>query len=392
MTPLPVVHIITKLEFGGAQQVALDILSHIDRGRFSPHLITGRQGYLMEAAQGLGFPVHIAGSMEREIHPRLDAAAFREIRKIIRGIGGVAVVHTHSSKAGILGRWAAHREGVPVVVHTIHGYGITPLQSSLQRGMLKAVERMTSRVTTHLVAVSARTRQDGVGWGLFRPDQCSVIHCGFDLEPAFNAVPIRGRLSEEHGIPADVPLALMVACLKPQKAPHDFVGAADIVRRTFPRAHFMIAGDGQLRGAVEEEIRRRNLSGVVHLLGWREDVFDLMKSADVVVLTSLWEGLPLVIPQAHASGKPVVATSVDGSPEAVREGVDGYLCDPGDVESVADRIVRLFRDPERAARMGEAGLETARRFHRDTMVRKQEELYLRLLEEAGARPEEEDVP
>ena len=384
MRPLPLVHIITKLEFGGAQQVALDILAHVDRTRFTPHLITGQEGYLMETAKGLGFPVHIARRMEREINPLRDWAAFREIRMIIREIPDVAVVHTHSSKAGILGRWAAHREGVPVIVHTIHGFGITPLHSPLTRGMLKGAERMTSRVTTHLVAVSERTRQDGIRWGLFGPGQCSVIHCGFDLEPVRDARPMRDRLNEEQGIPNDAPLALMVACLKHQKAPLDFARAAERVHRALPGAHFMVAGDGDLRSALEEEIRRRGLSDVFHLLGWREDVFPLMKSADVVVLTSLWEGLPLVIPQAHASGKPMVATAVDGSPEAVEEGVDGFLCEPGDVGSIADRVIGLLRDPDLARRMGEAGLRSSGRFDRDLMVRRQEELYIRLLKGRGA--------
>ncbi len=384
MTPVPLVHIITKLEFGGAQQVALDILAHVDRARFTPHLITGQEGYLMEAARGLGFPVHIARNMEREIRPVKDLAAYREIRSILREISRVAVVHTHSSKAGILGRWAAHREGVPVIVHTIHGYGITPLQPGMVRGFLKTAERMTSRVTTHLIAVSQRTREDGIQWGLFGPDKSSVILCGFDLEPVHAAVPMRHQLESEHGIPADAPLALMVACLKHQKAPLDFARAAERVRLSHPEAHFMVAGDGELRSVLETEIRRLGLSDVFHLLGWREDVFGLMKSADVIVLTSLWEGLPLVIPQAHASGRPMVATAVDGSVEAVTEGVDGYLCDPGDLGCFADRIIRLFEDPDLARRMGEAGLQSARRFDRDIMVRKQEELYSELLQNRGA--------
>ncbi|MFV1957381.1 MAG: glycosyltransferase, partial [bacterium] len=324
MNTVRVVHIITKMELGGAQQVALDILSQMDRNRFTPVLITGPEGYLLDGAMSMGFEVYIAESMEREIRPINDFKAYKEIAGILSGIPETAIVHTHSSKAGILGRWAAVKTDVPVIIHTIHGFGVTPTQPLYMRYALRIAERLTSRISTHLVAVSESNRSDGIRWGVFRSDKCSVIYCGFGLEPIYAARPIREDLERSHGIPLRAPLVLMAACLKPQKAPLDYVRVAETVHGSRPDAHFMVAGDGELAGDMAREVKRAGLEGAFHLLGWRDDVFSLMKSSDVVILTSLWEGLPLVIPQAHAAGKPFIATSVDGSVEAITDGVDGF--------------------------------------------------------------------
>ncbi|MEE8320121.1 MAG: glycosyltransferase family 4 protein [bacterium] len=386
MNQIPVVHIITKMELGGAQQVALDILSQMDHHRFTPVLITGPEGYLLDEARSMGFEVHIAKSMEREIRPVRDFVAYREIREILSGIPEAAVVHTHSSKAGILGRWAAAKAGIPVIIHTIHGFGIPPTQPLYMRSVLRIAERLTSRISTHLVAVSESNRSDGVRWGIFGADKCSVIYCGFDLEPIYTALPIREDLESSHGIPLQAPLVLMVACLKPQKAPLDYVRVAETVHGSRPDAHFMVAGDGELAGEMVREVKRAGLEEKFHLLGWRNDVFSLMKSSDLVVLTSLWEGLPLVIPQAHAAGKPFIATSVDGSVEAIADGVNGFLCPPRESGAMADRILTILSDPDLAKRMGDEGKERAKLFNRERMVRMYEDLYSKLLDEKGVYP------
>jgi glycosyltransferase involved in cell wall biosynthesis len=158
------------------------------------------------------------------------------------------------------------------------------------------------------------------------------------------------------------------------------------VGKRVPEARFLLAGDGELKGDLKREIESRGVGKNVLLLGWREDVPALMKRSQVVVLTSLWEGLPRVIPQAMAAGRPMVANAVDGSTEAIRDGVDGYLCEPGDVDTMADRVCELLLDPEKAEAMGKAGKLAATEFDQDIMVRQQEELYEKLLTEKGLRP------
>jgi len=376
--------VITKLEFGGAQLNTLYTVASLDRERFEPVLITGPEGYLMEKAREMEINLRIAPSLDRPVRPMAEFRAYSELVSILRPWrDSPAVVHTHSSKAGILGRWAARKVRIPVIIHSIHGFGFTPGQGFVTNRLFKMAEKTTSRVTDHFIVVSRKNMDEGIALGLFPPERCTLIRSGFDLDEFRNAQPLRGETLAEMGIPKGAPLVLMVACLKSQKAPLDFVRVAARVNLQIPEARFLLAGDGDLRKDLENEVVRLGLKGVFSLLGWREDVPALMKSSRVVVLTSRWEGLPRVIPQARAAGRPVVATSVDGSAEAIRDGLDGFLCAPGDVEALADRVIWLLKDPERASAMGLKASETVGEWDQGTMVRKQEELYARLLEEKG---------
>ena len=382
MSRIPVVHVITKLEFGGAQQNTLYTVASLDRKRFEPVLMTGPGGYLMPEALDLGLDLRVVSNMERVLRPGVDAAAYREMGKLLEPYRGrPAIVHTHSSKAGILGRWAARKNRIPVIIHSIHGFGFTPAQSPPKRLLFQTAERFTSRITDHFIAVSEANRKDGARLGLFGPERCTVIRSGFNLDEFKEAETVEDKLRSELGAPPEAVFVLMVACLKPQKGPLDFVQVASLVRREVPEARFLLAGDGELKDALLREVHRLGLDDVFFPLGWREDVPGLMKSSRVVVLTSRWEGLPRVIPQAKAAARPVVATAVDGSVEAIREGVDGYLCSPGDVDSMAERVIRLLKDQDLACRMGREGNRVVDEWDQDQMVRKQEELYEQLLRE-----------
>lgn len=390
MRPIPVIHVITKLEFGGAQQNTLYTVQNLDRHMFRPILITGPGGHLMSEAEQMDTQLIVAKNLIREIKPLTDFKAYGEMTRILRSVTtGPAIVHTHSSKAGIVGRWAARRCRIPVIVHSIHGFGFTPSQSAAKRSLLKVAERKTSGITDHFIAVSHSNRQDGVKYGLFEEDRCTVIRSGFDLDQFRGAPSLDDTFYKEEGIADGSPIVLMVACLKPQKAPLDFVKVARLVHDVRPDAHFLLAGDGELKDDLLHEVERLGLSDNFHLLGWREDVPELMKASHVVALTSLWEGLPRVIPQARASGRPVVATAVDGSREAVREGEDGYLCAPGDVKAISERVLTLIDDPDLARKMGEAGSRTVDEFDCDAMVGEQEDLYRNLLEKKGITVSEE---
>jgi glycosyltransferase involved in cell wall biosynthesis len=177
-----------------------------------------------------------------------------------------------------------------------------------------------------------------------------------------------------------------VACLKRQKAPFDFVAAARAVRDRVPDACFLIVGDGALRRDVLRRISALGLQGVVRLLGWRRDVPAILAAADVFLLTSRWEGLPLAAVEAMLAGTPVVATAVDGTPEAVADGETGYLVPPGDPDAAADRVAQLLRHPGAAEQMGRAGPERARhRFRRRAMLEGTDALYRTYLRERRAK-------
>lgn len=386
MKRVPVIHTITKMEFGGAQQNTLYTVATLDRDRFEPVLITGPGGYLMDRARELDIDLKVARNMERPVSPARDLLAYRELVRLFRPYGkSPAIVHTHSSKAGILGRWAARKVGIPLIVHSIHGFGFTPGQNPVVNRLFRSAEQITSRITDHFIAVSQSNKEEGVRLGLFDRGKCTVIRSGFNLDEFRSSPPVEPGILDGLGIPGGAPLVLMAACLKPQKAPLDFVRLAARVHEVIPEVRFLLAGDGELKGELEREISKKGLKGVFFHLGWRKDIPRLMKSSRIVVLTSLWEGLPRVIPQARAAGRPVVATAVDGSAEAIRDGVDGYLCEPGDVDGLARKVVHLLNNPEHSARMGLRGSEAVDEWDQDTMVKQQEDLYERLLKEKGIK-------
>lgn len=378
-----VCHIITKLELGGAQQNTLFTVAHLDPAKFRPILITGEPGLLDGEARKLpGVEFHQIPSMVREIRPLEDLRALFALTRLLRRLKP-AIVHTHSSKAGILGRVAARLAGVPVIVHSIHGYGFTRFQSFPVRRMLMALECLAAKITTRFFAVSEANRRLGVELGLFPDDRCVVIRSGVDLAAIRKTGVDTTAKKRELGLEPGRPVVGMVAPMKPQKAPLDFVRVAARVAAKKPETQFLFVGDGDLREAMEADIARLDLMKSFRLAGWRRDVPAIMRCLDVFVLTSLWEGLPRVYLEALASGVPVVGTRVDGASEVVRDGVNGYLLAPGDVQGLADRVLSLLANPTLAADMGRRGESLPQEFDIHDMVRRQEEEYDRLL--AGPR-------
>src|SRR2546422_2813873 len=197
--------IITKLELGGAQQTTLYIVAHLDRSRFRPVLISGEPGLLDDEAKALGgVEFYQVSSLVRQIRPWRDLRALAELTRLLKTLKP-AIVHTHSSKAGILGRWAAWLAGVPIIIHTIHGSGISPSQPAWLRWLLIGLERLTGLITTHWIAVSEADVVKGLGWGLFQRSNVSVIRPGVDTQSfQFPPLPepdrdrVRAERSEEH--------------------------------------------------------------------------------------------------------------------------------------------------------------------------------------------------
>jgi len=386
-----VIHVITRLELGGAQENTLYTLSRLDAKSFEGMLVTHPEGLLVEEAEkASGYGKVFLPSLVREVRPLSDLRAllalakiFREEVKKARSRGEPLIVHTHSSKAGILGRTAAKLAGVPVVIHSIHGFGFHDRQSKPVRAFYIFLERIVSRWTTHFIAVSRANIELGVELGLFPEGKVTLIRSGIELGVFRQAAARREDVRSSLGVGPAEKLVGMVACFKPQKNPVDFVRLAAEVLKKVPGARFVLAGDGVLRPDVEGEIEKRGLSKRVRLLGWRRDIADVIASLDVLVLTSLWEGLPRVLPQAMAAGRPVVAYRVDGSPEAVAQGESGYLVEPGDYRAAAARVVGILEDDAAAAAMGEAGAARVEEFDADLMVRQQEDLYRRLAAAGG---------
>ena len=374
---LTVCHVITRLELGGAQQNTLYTCRRLDRTRFSVQLVSGPGGLLDDEARALADVTYEqCAALHREVRPGRDVRAWLDLARRLRRLAP-DIVHTHSSKAGILGRLAARRAGVPRIVHSVHGWGFTPNQPWVVRRAFVLAERLAAGVTDRFVAVSHANVARGVAERIAPHERFTVIRSGVECARFREAAEREAGigLREEIGVPRDAPLAGMIACLKPQKAPVDFVRVAARAAAEVPGAHFLIAGDGVLRGEVERAVRDSGLARRFHLLGWRRDTERIVAALDVLVLTSLHEGLPRVVPEAMAAGRPVVATAVDGTPEAVRPGETGYLHPPGSVEAIAADVVRLLRDPALRSRMGGAARARVAEWDIDAMVRAQERLY-----------------
>ena len=375
-------HIVTKLELGGAQFTTLFTVAHLDRVRFRPILITGEPGLLDDEARKLeGVEFYQVPSLVRLIRPWRDLRAFVELTRLLKSLRP-AIVHTHSSKAGILGRWAAWLAGVPIIIHTIHGYGITPAQPRWLQFLLIGLERLTGLITTRWILVSEADAVKGLRWKLFRQGAFMVIRPGADTRVFQGSrLPISdtGEFRAECGVGSEHLLVGTVAPLKPQKAPQDFVAVAARVCARVPAARFVWVGDGELRPGVEAAIRRAGLEGRIRLAGWRRDIPDVMRAMDVFLLTSHWEGLPQVLLQARANCVPIVATRAGGSAEAFVEGKHGWLCDPGDIEALAAQVIRLLMDSAERERMRRNGGHIPNEFNMWAALRKREQLYAMLL-------------
>ena len=373
-------HIITKLELGGAQEVALYAVSHLDRARFRPVLLAGPGGLLTEEARRLpGVQTIIVPSLGRRIHAISDLLAFLHLVILLRRLKP-AIVHTHSSKAGILGRWAAWSARVPLIVHTVHGFGITPSQPPWMRHLFILFERITGWITTHWIAVAEIDVRKGREWNLF-DGNVSVIRPGIDPAPFARPLSPEGRhsLRQELGIGSGDYLIGTVACLKPQKAPEDVLAVAGVVCPAMPEARFVVIGDGALRPRLEALIKERGLQDRVRLAGWRRDVPRAMRCFDLLLLTSRWEGLPRVMLEAAAAGLPIVATRVGGVEEAVVQPERVRLYEAGDIAGLAAGVeaqVRAHRAGGRRTAGGEDPLP--KEFHIEEMVKQYQSLYDRL--------------
>jgi glycosyltransferase involved in cell wall biosynthesis len=388
--PIRVLHVITRMILGGAQENTLLSCALIDRGSFPSEILagpeTGVEGELFSEARRRGVDVHVEPALVREIHPFKDAIALARMTRFLER-SRYDIVHTHTSKAGVLGRLAAHRARVPIVIHTAHGWPFRPDQSRPVFWTWLQVERRCARWTHAIVDVAESVREDARVHGVGHPDHHVVIRSGVELEPYRDASITRAEARARAGVPEQAFVVGCVGRLNPQKQPFDLLASfARLVERR-PDAHLVVVGDGELRARVEARMRALGLAERVHLLGLRHDVPTLLRAFDVFALPSLWEGLPRVFSQAMAARLPIVANRVNGAAEAVESGVTGWLVPLGDRDAFADRLLDLASNPERARCMGERGRERIEAFSAARMVRQLEELYHRLAVERGIVPD-----
>jgi len=373
-----VFHVITKLELGGAQKVTLMTLERLPRDRYDVALITNPDGLLVEWAKRIpGLNLYWMPSLIREVQPVQDFIALVSLWRLFRR-ERPHVVHTHSSKAGILGRWAAWLAGVPNIFHTAHGFGFNDFQRPIVRNLYIWLEKMTGRISTKLVVVSYANADKGEKNGIFKRGDWILCRDAISVDQFMQPGPARTQLAN-WGVGEDTGKVIvgMIACFKPQKSPVDFVDVAAEVLKQNPRVHFVMAGDGELRPQVEARIRQRGIEGKMTLLGWKTEAEmpAVYRNLDIVVLTSLWEGLPCVFSEAMACELPIVATNVDGAREAIVHDDNGYLHEPHDIRGMAQSVLKLVESRELRRKMGARGKTRVMEFDIGTSVSNLETAY-----------------
>lgn len=374
--------VITKLELGGAQKQLLAIIRNLDQRRFPPFLFCAREGLLVEdalAIKGLTF----FGSLflERKINPLKDLASFFQLRSFIKK-NNIQIVHTHSSKAGVLGRLAARTCHARVIIHTVHGWSFNSFQPAWKRWLFIRLERLCASFSDRIIVVSDHDREVGLKLHIGSPEKYLRINYGIDYDEFSRPDPDNKKrlILAPHEI-----VVGMVSCFKPQKSPEDFIRLACAVRQGPDNVKFILAGDGILRGRIERLIKKHKLEKNILLLGWRRDIPQVLSCLDVFVLTSLWEGLPVTVLEAMASSLPIVATDTGGIREVIVDGENGFLEKPKDISSLARRVKELLQDALLRSEMGRRAKDSLGEIFRlENMQKSYYNLYAELM---NNRPE-----
>ena len=380
---IKVVHVVTRLDFGGAQQNTLHTVRHLDPSRFEAILVCGPGGTLEADVKAMPPEAHwravFLPALVRHIHPGLDLLALLQLIAFFAA-EKPDIVHTHSSKAGVLGRLAAAAAGVPRVVHTYHGFGFNDYQPRWLKSLYVLAERACCALSDGLIFVSKANQDYARRHRLGRPERYRLIRSGVDLAqfPASVFDPLKKKASL--GLGMHKPLVSSIGNLKPQKNPGDFVAMAQKVEAEAPDCSFLFVGDGPMRQKLEYQLIAFGLANRFSLPGWRRDAAELLAVSDVFVLTSLWEGLPRALVEAMKTGLACVCYAADGVTDILQDGVNGYVVPVGNVSMLAERVLRLLKDEPLRRRLGErAAASIGPEFDIGLMVRAQEIMYRELL-------------
>ncbi len=378
-----IIHLITRLDFGGAQQNTLWTVGHLNPEKYEAVLASGKGGALdgeaRENARQGQYRAVFFSSLIREISPLRDFLAVFLLWRFFRK-EKPDIVHTHSSKAGILGRLAAWASGVKIIVHTYHGFGFHDFQNPLVKKIYVFLERLCARFSRALIFVSRANWDYALKNGIGPQSRFHLIRSGVDLSRFPAKVEDRALKKKELGFNADALLVVSIGNLKPQKNPLDFVEMAAKVSAEVPQAQFLFIGDGPLRSKAENFSRELGVFEKIRFPGWRKDADEWMAVADVFILTSLWEGLPRALVEAMKSGLPCAAYAVDGVSDMIHDGENGFLIPVKEVELLSKRVIEFLRNPDLRRKMGlQAAKSVAEEFDINQMVQEQEALYFNLL-------------
>jgi glycosyltransferase involved in cell wall biosynthesis len=384
-----VVHVITRLSIGGSSENTVLSVSGLVEAGHDCLLVAGAEQSepsVVRAARARGCRVELVRSLVRELAPVRDLRALWGLVRLFRR-ERPDLVHTHTSKAGFLGRLAARLARVPRVVHTPHGhvfYG--GYYGSALTAAFVRLERVAARWTDRLVVLTERGAEEHLARGVGRAGQYVAIPSGVDVEALRARAPGRGVARAGLGLPLEAPVIVGIGRLVPVKGFDVLVASIPKTCGHAPALRVLLVGDGPERPALEDRARALGVSGHLSITGAREDVVPYIAAADVLAAPSRNEGMGRVLVEAMALGVPVVGTRVGGIPSVLDGGRCGVLVPADDPEALADALIELLKDPARREKLGDAGRERAEEFTVGVMTRRIAELYRDLDPRAGARP------
>lgn len=410
-----VLYIITKLELGGAQKVCLSLLDGLNKNGVKAGLISGADGVLAPQVKNIEY-VYLLDSIKREIGFKLiisEVRAFFQITKIIKKIKKdhpSLIVHTHSTKAGIIGRWAAFFSGVKKRVHTVHGFGFNDYQSRVKWFFIFSIEYLTSLITTHFVCVSEKDREFGVRKFPKFGQKSSIIRAAVEWDKFYMPALKKHEKASEQDLsfqyensrseycqdsscldksPRDKScqdesfIIGTISCFKPQKNLFDLLNAFKILHSKLSEENkkivrLQIIGDGVLRCKIEEWISKNNLSEKIDLIGWQNNVEVWMRNWKIFAMSSLWEGLPIAVVEARLCKLPVVAYDVGGIFEVIFNGQNGFLVSPKNFVKLSDCLKILIENKDLWQKMRDYKDEISD-FSDHVMIDKHLQLYQKIL-------------
>jgi len=386
-----VLRVIARLNVGGpALHVAYLTAGLAERG-FDTILVAGTlargEASMQSVAERRGVRIETIDELHREIAPLRDARAVMRLARLIRR-ERPAILHTHTAKAGAVGRIAALLAGKarpPIIVHTFHGHVLRGYFGPVKTFGFRLLERLLARMTTQLIAVSPEVRDDLVQLGVAPESKFAVVRLGIELDERV-ASDDAGRQETRRvlGIPEQAFVVGWFGRMTEVKRTPDVVRAFRGLVDAGVDGRLLLVGDGPERDGLERFAHELGVMRRCLFLGYQEEVGRYYDAVDALVLPSANEGTPVSVIESLAAARPVVATRVGGTPDVVRDGLDGFLVELGDVESIAERLTELAADPSRRAQMGAAGREHVReRYAVERLVADTEELYRSLLAAKG---------
>ncbi|MCM8526761.1 MAG: glycosyltransferase family 4 protein [Lentisphaeraceae bacterium] len=381
---LKICHLITRMIIGGAQENTLfSCRGQIANGHevtLATGPTTGPEGKLLEEQNIEGLKVDIFPNMIRALNPLTDFKAYLDLKKYFKE-QKFDVVHTHASKAGIIGRAAAWAAKIPVVVHTVHGPAFHRYEKAWRNKLYISAEKFAAKRCHKIVCVADAMTKQFLDAGISKAEMYRTVYSGMNLDDYLN-LEQDNTLRDTYGIPADAIVIGKIARLFELKGHEYLIKAAKELVEHNSKVHFLLIGDGLLRSEIEEEIKKLGLEKHFHFSGLipPRDVPKHTAAMDIVCHLSLREGLPRAVVQGLAAGKPVVAYNLDGAPEVVFDDETGYICPPESVNEVSDALKKLIDSSELRQKLGLAGRQlVSEKFNWQKMVDDLEEVYAELL-------------